>query len=175
MLGGSYAIQLSMNDHNPSSVPRYLVPVLGAGPIEESVFFGIPYYATGNIVVVIISGATWVMLHIFNTKSLDMASLSFSNWLFVMPSFFYSLRTWISGKGWFAILAHSSWNGIFFMLGCANNEYMCSLIPSSGASSPTQIAGIILSIALVTALTYIFYRRRLRIRAESDTRRKSFD
>ena len=169
MLGGSYAVQLSMNDHSPSSIPRYLVPVLGAGPIEESIFFGIPYYATGNIVVVIVSGAAWVMLHIFNTKSLDAASLSYSNWLFVMPSFFYSLRTWISGKGWFAILAHSSWNGIFFVLGCAYNEYRCSLIPSSGASPLTQVMEIVLSIALVTALTYFLYRRRLRIRAESGT------
>ncbi len=161
MLGGSVAVQLSMNDHNPSSIPRYLVPVLGAGPIEESVFFGIPYYATGNVVVVIVSGITWVMLHIFNTKSLDAASLSYSNWLFVMPSFFYSLRTWISGKGWFAILAHSSWNGF-------------ALFPSSGASPLTQSVWIVLSIALVTALTYFFYRRRLRIRAELGNSRKSF-
>ena len=174
MLGGSVAVQLSMNDHNPSNIPRYLVPVLGAGPIEESVFFGIPYYATGNVVVVIVSGITWVMLHIFNTKSLDAASLSYSNWLFVMPSFFYSLRTWISGKGWFAILAHSSWNGLFFMLGCAYNEYKCALFPSSGASPLTQSVWIVLSIALVTALTYFFYRRRLRIRAELGNSRKSF-
>ncbi len=156
MLGGSVAVQLSMNDHNPSSIPRYLVPVLGAGPIEESVFFGIPYYATGNVV------------------ALDAASLSYSNWLFVMPSFFYSLRTWISGKGWFAILAHSSWNGLFFMLGCAYNEYKCALFPSSGASPLTQSVWIVLSIALVTALTYFFYRRRLRIRAELGNSRKSF-
>ena len=114
LLVGSAAIQFSVNGHVGPSIPRYLAPVLGAGPIEESIFFGIPYYATGNQFVVIISGVTWVMLHIFNTKSMDVMNLSYSNWLFVMPSFFYSLRTWISGKGWFAILAHSIVEWVIF-------------------------------------------------------------
>ena len=62
LLVGSAAIQFSMNGNVGPNLPRYLAPVLGAGPIEESVFFGIPYYATGNQFVVIISGVTWVML-----------------------------------------------------------------------------------------------------------------
>jgi hypothetical protein len=167
LLVGSAAIQFSVNGHVGPSIPRYLAPVLGAGPIEESIFFGIPYYATGNQFVVIVSGVTWVVLHIFNTKSMDVVNLSYSNWLFVMPSFFYSLRTWISGKGWFAILAHSMWNGLFFMLGCAYNEYPCAIFPSTGVSSLYPLVSIVLSATIVVSLTFIFYKRRCRIRAET--------
>ena len=163
LLVGSAAIQFSMNGSVGSNLPRYLAPVLGAGPIEESVFFGIPYYATGNQFVVIISGVTWVMLHIFNTKSIDIANFSYSNWLFVMPSFFYSLRTWISGKGWFAILAHSLWNGLFFTLGCTYDEYPCVISPVSEMPSIYSLISVVLSAFIVVLLTFLFYKRRRRI------------
>ncbi|MFZ0329250.1 MAG: CPBP family glutamic-type intramembrane protease [Nitrososphaeraceae archaeon] len=166
LLVGSVVLQYSMTGYAEPRIPRYLAPVVAAGPIEESVFFGIPFYATGNQFIVVISGITWVILHIFNTKSIDAASLSYTNWLFVMPSFFYSLRTWVSGKGWFAILAHSLWNGIFFALGCMYNEFPCSIFPPAGTSSLFQLSIILISASMALVLTLILYKRRRRIRAE---------
>lgn len=171
LLFGSTIIQYSLSGYVGPSIPRYLAPVIAAGPIEESIFFGIPYYAIGNQFAVIISGITWVMLHLFNAKTTGAASLSYYNWLFVIPSFFYSLRTWITGKGWFAIIAHSIWNAIFFTLGCVYNEYSCSIFPPAGTSSLYQFISIATVAALVISLTFIFYERRRRIRAEARKKR----
>jgi hypothetical protein len=70
----------------------------------------------------------WASLHILNTPTVQVNSLAYLTWLFVTPSIFASLRTWITGKGWFAIVSHSLWNLIFFVAGCTNGEFPCRII-----------------------------------------------
>ena len=114
LLGGSAIVDAAIPGREEPSVERSLVPVLAAGPIEETIFFGIPFYIFGNAYSVLVTGAVWAAIHVLNTPTFEISSLSFGNLFFVIPSLFFSLRTWTSGKGWFAILTHSAWNGIFF-------------------------------------------------------------
>lgn len=158
MLAGTSIVKEVISNYEEPSLTRYLALVLSAGPVEETLFFGIPYYAFGNHYVVLGGGIVWAMLHILNTHTLDIRNLAYANWLFVIPSFFFSFRTWISGKGWFTIITHSGWNGIFFTLGCVHHDYPCLIIPSGG-SYELALSNIILSIILV-GLTYALYRRR---------------
>jgi membrane protein DedA with SNARE-associated domain len=74
----------------------------------------------------------------------------------VVPSLFFSLRTWVSGKGWFSVLVHSAWNGIFFAAGCATGDFTCTMADS-------DVSGTILTILLsagLLAATYFLYRRK---------------
>jgi len=155
MLAGTSIVKEVISNYEEPSLTRYLSLVLSAGPVEETLFFGIPYYAFGNHYVVLGGGIVWAMLHILNTHTLDIRNLAYANWLFVIPSFFFSFRTWISGKGWFSIITHSGWNGIFFTLGCVHHDYSCLIIPGSSALA---LSNIILSIVLV-GLTYALYKR----------------
>ena len=160
MLSGTFIVEKVIINYHEQSFPRYLALVLSAGPIEETLFFGIPFYAFGNYYAVLAGGIIWTMVHILNTHTIDIQNLAYANWLFVIPSFFFSFRTWISGKGWFAVVTHSGWNGIFFALGCSYSEYPCTVIPSGGASVLT-LSSVTLSIILV-GLTYLLYRKKSR-------------
>jgi Type II CAAX prenyl endopeptidase Rce1-like len=157
MLIGSSVAEKVISDYKEPSIPLSLTSVLSAGPIEETIFYGIPFYVFGNNLVVLAGGIAWAMIHILNTNTPSFSNLAYANWLFVVPSLFFSLRTWISGKGWFAILTHSAWNGIFFMLGCAFGETSCVNI-SSEKIFAVSIGSIILSGTLLS-LTYLLYKR----------------
>ena len=137
-----------------------MFPVILAGPLEESLFFGIPFYAFGNNLFVLIGGIAWAMLHIFNTYSIEVNQLSYANWLFVIPSLFFSLRTWLSGKGWFAILGHSIWNLLFFSLSCVFQETSCSY------SFESEHINIILLSSILLTIVYLLRKRRQEIIAQ---------
>ncbi len=156
LIAGTAIIELAVPDYEQPSIPRSLVSVLAAGPIEETIFFGIPFYIFGSTYSVLITGAIWAGMHILNTNTLELDSLSFGNLLFVLPSLFFSLRTWVSGKGWFAILAHSAWNGVFFAAGCTTGEFACTAFD---ADAEGVMFGILLSAGLV-GLTYFLYKRK---------------
>jgi len=156
LLAGTSIIELAMPDYEQPSIPRSLSSVLAAGPIEETVFFGIPFYVFGNAYSVLVTGTVWVGIHLLNTGSLELGNLAFGNLLFVLPSLFFSLRTWVSGKGWFSVLTHSTWNGIFFGAGCATNEFACTAFDSD---INTTMFSVLISGALI-AVTYLLYRRR---------------
>lgn len=156
LIAGSVLIEQTLPDYEQPSLPRSLASVLAAGPIEETVFFGLPFYIVGNAYFVLVTGSVWVGIHLFNTDTLSVNSLAFGNLLFVLPSLFFSLRTWISGKGWFSVITHSAWNGIFFAAGCSTGEFTCTTID-------TDISATVLSIALSAGLsgaTYVIYRRK---------------
>ena len=125
LLIGTSIIQNIITDYEEPVIERSFVQVLAAGPIEETLFFGIPFYAFGNTILTLFGGIAWAMLHILGTNSLEISQLNYANLFFVIPSLFFSLRTWITGKGWFAIIAHSIWNSIFFTLGCTSGEFPC--------------------------------------------------
>jgi hypothetical protein len=48
LAAGSLLIQNVIRDYNEPSIPITILSVLFAGPIEETLFFGIPLYATGG-------------------------------------------------------------------------------------------------------------------------------
>jgi membrane protease YdiL (CAAX protease family) len=154
LLAGTAVLNLLVPGYQEPSVPRSLVGVLSAGPIEETIFFGIPFYVFGSSHALIVTGVIWAMLHIFNTPNIELAQLAFGNWLFVVPSLFFSLRTWASGKGWFAVAVHSGWNGIFFAAGCAAGEIKCTALEQDMLLNAGMPA---LSAALVAG-TYVLYR-----------------
>ena len=156
LLAGMAILSLIIPNYEEPSIPHSLIGVLAAGPIEETVFFGIPFYALGSSHAVIVTGAMWAILHIFNTPNLEAAQLAFGNWLFVIPSLFFSLRTWASGKGWFSIVVHSAWNGIFFGAGCYTGEIKCTTLEEGALYNLGLIA---LSVALLGG-TYVLYRWR---------------
>ncbi|MGI0001729.1 MAG: CPBP family glutamic-type intramembrane protease [Nitrososphaeraceae archaeon] len=155
---GTVIIEHLVPEYQDASVPLSIISVLSAGPIEEILFFGLPYYIFGNHLVVLGGGLVWVMLHILNTDTFELTTLSYANWLFVIPSLFFSLRTWISGKGWFAILTHSLWNGIFFTLGCLVGEVSCS-VTLRGNDILANSNSLWLS-AILIVLVFILYKRK---------------
>jgi len=156
MLAGTYIADQLMSDYETPTIPRALIPVLAAGPIEETIFFGIPFYLFGNQYLVLATGSVWAAMHILNTgETITINNLAFGNWLFVTPSLFFSLRTWISGKGWFAIVTHSAWNGIFYALGCAAGEFTCTTPEFQGVP---DLNALVLSTTLVAA-TYLLHKR----------------
>jgi hypothetical protein len=149
-------IEQVLPDYEQPSIPRSLLSVLAAGPLEETVFFGIPFYVFGNAYSVLVTGAVWVGIHLLNTNTLSVNSLAFGNLLFVLPSLFFSLRTWVSGKGWFSVITHSAWNGIFFATGCSVGEFTCTAIDS-------DISVTVISLALSAGLlgvAYLLHRRK---------------
>lgn len=156
LLIGSTIIDQVIPDYEQPSIPRSLLSVLSAGPIEETMFFGIPFYVFGNAYSVLVTGAVWVAMHLLNTDTLEASSLAFGNLVFVLPSLFFSLRTWVSGKGWFAVVTHSAWNGIFFVAGCATGEFTCTAVDSDVT---VTIFSVATSGALIVA-TYSLYRRK---------------
>jgi hypothetical protein len=157
---GTIIIDKSIVEYNEPNLPLSITPVILAGPLEESLFFGIPFYAFGNNLVVLFGGIAWATLHIFNTYSIDINQLAYANWLFVIPSLFFSLRTWLSGKGWFAILGHSLWNLLFFSLSCIFEEVPCSFSFQREYLSLLLLSGILLTIV------YLLMKRRHEIIAK---------
>ncbi|MDQ3836994.1 MAG: CPBP family intramembrane metalloprotease [Thermoproteota archaeon] len=149
-------IEQILPDYEQPSVPRSLLAVLAAGPLEETIFFGIPFYIFGNAYSVLVTGVIWVGIHLLNTDTLSVNSLAFGNLVFVLPSLFFSLRTWISGKGWFSVITHSAWNGIFFSAGCSAGEYTCTAIERDLSATAMSVA---LSVVLV-GVTYVLYKRK---------------
>src|SRR5919206_5232372 len=127
LLVGSYTIEQIIPGYKEPNLPRSLSGVIAAGPIEETVFFGVPFYVVGNTYFVLVTGSLWAGIHLLNGGSLVANSLAIGNLLFVIPSLFFSLRTWASGKGWFSIIVHSTWNAIFFALGCGIGDFTCTM------------------------------------------------
>jgi membrane protease YdiL (CAAX protease family) len=128
MVIGSIVVDVVVNDYSEPTISLTVISVIFAGPFEETLFFGIPFYLTGNNLATLVGGVIWASLHILNTPTVQVNSLAYLTWLFVTPSIFASLRTWITGKGWFAIVSHSLWNLIFFVAGCTNGEFPCRII-----------------------------------------------
>lgn len=162
MVIGTFIIERIVPEYQEVSVPLSIISVLAAGPIEEILFFGLPFYVLGHHLIVLAGGIVWVMLHILNTDTLELGTLSYANWLFVLPSLFFSLRTWISGKGWFAILTHSAWNGVFFMLGCLVGEVSCS-ISLQGDDILASISSVGLAAILIGLISVLYKRKTNRI------------
>jgi hypothetical protein len=156
MIIGSVVVDLVVNQYTEPTIPLSAISVISAGPFEETLFFGIPFYLTGNYFVALAGGIVWASLHILNTQSVQVNSLAYLTWLFVTPSIFASLRTWISGKGWFAIVSHSTWNLIFFIAGCSNGEFPCRIM--NDKEFLIDIAYVTTAIVFILLVYFLFLR-----------------
>ena len=164
----TYAVQVGITGNEILFPPLSLSSLIFAGPIEETLAFGIPYYLTGNQYVILVTGTIWTSMHIFNSdvSSFDWGNLSYYNFIAVMPIFSYSYRLWIVGKGWFSILTHSIWNTIIFVWWTLDEESISTEL--SVHYGDGSIWEFIISTILV-GITYLIYVWR----KKRDSRKKS--
>jgi hypothetical protein len=175
--GDSLIAALDPNYVEPE-IPITLFPVLLAGPIEETIAFGIPSYLSPNPYVVLITGSLWAIAHIFNTDTISASTMAYPTVLFAIPHIFLSLRTWASGKGWFAIVLHSGWNGMAFVTACGLGDIPCGVLGSGELDGSSELlwSGSLLVMAEISLIvTYLLHYRKSRneIAAENRTARLS--
>jgi hypothetical protein len=83
---------------------------------------------SGHPLVLLGSGIVWSAAHLFNSGVFSVETLAYGGFLFSIPHIFFGIRTWISKKGWFAILFHSGWNFTFLIIYCALGLRECSIV-----------------------------------------------
>lgn len=125
---GSLLIPKIIPDYQAPAFPVSITMAATAAPTEEILFFGIPFYLTGNPYAILAVGSIWSIAHIFSTNSFALNGLGYVVFFATVPHLFFSLRTWMSGKGWFAILFHLSWNLAFLLSYCAAGFRGCPAI-----------------------------------------------
>jgi hypothetical protein len=159
LVGSLYLIQL-FGFHYSENLSFYITNynisfVLFAGPTEETLFFGIPLYATSNHVVVMATGILWLVSHLLNTSAIQLNTLAYPQFFGLIPSLFWSFRTWISGKGWFAIISHSMYNLASITPSCLSGELPCH-------DNLYSFLGLAIIASLLLVINYLLYRRRVR-------------
>ena len=154
MYVGSFLATTTMPDYEAPQFPVSISLALSAGLLEESIFFGIPYYLTGNPVVLLGSGIVWSISHLFSSGTFSIHTLAYGGFLLTIPHIFFSIRTWISGKGWFAILFHSLWNVGALSTYCAIGLRQCSIF-----SDVLDILNIIMAASAGT-IVYMAYKNK---------------
>jgi hypothetical protein len=146
-------------------IPITLILLILAGPIEETLAFGIPTYLSSGPYVVLATGGLWALAHILNTDTVSASTLAYPTVLFAIPHIFLSLRLWASGKGLFAIVWHSAWNAMAFGIGCAMGDLSCTAIAVDEANVASEMSGYAGSIIVAEVLllvTYLLYYRKSR-------------
>jgi hypothetical protein len=128
MYSGSFLVTSTVPDYEIPQFPVSLSLAVTSGILEESVFFGIPYHMSGHPLVLLGSGIVWSAAHLFNSGVFSVETLAYGGFLFSIPHIFFGIRTWISKKGWFAILFHSGWNFTFLIIYCALGLRECSIV-----------------------------------------------
>ncbi|MFB5613964.1 MAG: type II CAAX prenyl endopeptidase Rce1 family protein [Candidatus Nitrosomaritimum yanchengensis] len=128
MYSGSFLATSTIAGYEVPQFPVSLSLAVSSGVLEESVFFGIPYYISGHPLVLLGSGIVWSAAHLFNSGVFAIETLAYGGFLFSIPHIFFGIRTWISKKGWFAILFHSGWNFTFLVAYCSMGWRDCSVI-----------------------------------------------
>ena len=154
-----WGIQYVVFDYEEPVVPISFVQMIMAGPVEETIFFGIPFSLSGNPYVILATGSIWASVHIFNAQFAEEGGFSYSTVGFAIPHIFFSLRAWKSGKGLFTILFHSAWNGMIFGISVLVGELPLMMIDESFPE--IDIVMIIISVILM-GVTYPLYRWRLK-------------
>lgn len=156
MYGGTFLISYLFPEYAEPSFPVSIVSAITAGPLEETLFFGIPFYLSVNTPYAFITGMVWTVVHLFNTNTWDAQSLSYGGFLFVIPHLFFSYRTWKSHKGWFAIAYHSFWNLTVLGTFCYMGLRQCLLYNQENYF--TELLTIPISGTLIIT-TYLLYQR----------------
>lgn len=154
MYSGSFFATRMISDYEVPSFPVSISLALSSGLLEESIFFGIPYYLTGNPLILLGTGIVWSIAHLFSSGVFLFETLAYGGFLLTIPHIFFSIRTWISKKGWFAILFHSVWNFSFLMLYCMLGLRQCSVI-----NDVNDVLNIIMAISTGIIL-YLAYQNK---------------
>jgi len=128
MYTGSFFATNTIQDYEIPQFPVSIALAISSGLLEESIFFGMPYYLTGNPLILLGSGIVWSASHLFSSGLFSVESLAYGGFLLTVPHMFFSIRTWISKKGWFAIVFHSVWNFAFLILYCVLGLRQCSIL-----------------------------------------------
>ena len=89
---GSNLVTNVIPDYETPQIPVSISLALSSGLLEESVFFGIPFYLTGNSIVLFGTGIIWSVSHLFNSGNTSLESLAYGGFLFSVPHIFFSLR-----------------------------------------------------------------------------------
>jgi hypothetical protein len=155
-LGSNLATSV-ISDYTTPQIPVSLSLAVSAGFFEETVFFGIPFYLSGNPLIVLGTGIIWSTAHLFNSGVISIETLAYGGFLFSVPHIFFSLRTWTSGKGWFAIAFHSGWNFSFLLMYCGIGLRECSVI-NDGMFDTLNIIMAITTVFMV----YLAYLRQVK-------------
>ena len=156
-----YGIQFFIYHYEEPLPQASLIMMIMAGPIEETLFFGIPYSITGNTYVILGFGMIWSFVHVFNAGAIEIGNFSFANLAFTIPHIFFSLRTWKNGKGWFTIPFHSAWNASVYGLAVLLGEIQWKLYDSEFLSGGLDMIVVAFGIILMV-ITYPLYRWRLK-------------
>jgi len=177
------AVILNDPSHEIPFYPLTLIDVTTAGPIEESLLFGLPYFLTGNQYVMLGTAILWTLFHVGGLDEDGNFSeewLTWENFAFVIPTMFFSYRTWLSGKGWLSIVIHSVWNVGAFGVDCVSGEGDCIIYESDVEGNIISVVLILVS-AILIGITFWAYRRRERKNEKSNiskvqsSARKLFD
>lgn len=128
MYAGSFLATSVILDYEIPQFPVSVSLAISSGLLEESVFFGIPYYMVGNPAILFGTGIVWSILHLFSSGVYSFETLAYGGFLLSIPHIFFSIRTWVSKKGWFAILFHSGWNFLFLLFYCVLGLRQCSIL-----------------------------------------------
>lgn len=148
---GSELVMRTIPDYEAPSFPVSIALAVASGPAEEILFFGLPYYLTANPYAVLVTGSIWSAAHIFGTHAFQLNALGYVTFLATIPHLFFSLRTWISGKGWFAILFHVAWNVAFLLTYCAAAIRECTIV-GQGQQMETDLYAIAIAGSLIAIL-----------------------
>jgi len=157
--------------HEMPFYPLTLVDLVSAGPIEETLLFGIPYYVTGNQYVMLGTGIFWTLTHLGGfDEDLNFSEelITWESFAFIIPTLFFSYRTWLSGKGWLSILIHSVWNAGVFGLDCVEGYGDCTIYDSSSGGLEYSWILIIGSVILVGITYWLYTRRKNKIAKQSE-------
>jgi hypothetical protein len=125
---GSYFANSLISNYTIPDIPVSMSLALSSGVLEESVFFGIPFYLSGNPLILLGSGIVWSVMHLFNSDMFSFDSLSYGVFFLTVPNIFFSLRVWSTKNGWFAIVFHSMWNFTILISYCTVGLRQCSII-----------------------------------------------
>lgn len=157
MYSWSAAVTVLIPEYEVPAIPVSISLAVSAGAVEEALFFGIPFYITNHPMVVLGSGILWSFVHLFNTETFTFSTLAYSSLFFTIPHIFFSLRTWISGKGWFAVAFHSLWNLGVLVSYCSAGLRECYIFGTQN-DLLVDVFSIIAAISSLL-LVYILYRR----------------
>ena len=156
MYTGSILVTNVISGYETPEFPVSISLALSSGLLEESMFFGIPYYMTGNPYILLGTGITWSATHLFSTGMFSFETLSYEGFLFTIPYMFFTIRVWISNKGWFAITFHSGWNFAWLCTYCMLGLRQCSIF-----NDVTDIINLIMSIS-AGMIVYIAHENKKR-------------
>ncbi|QMU54781.1 MAG: CAAX protease [Nitrosopumilus sp.] len=145
MYVGSFFATSVISDYEIPQFPVSVSLALSSGLLEESIFFGIPYYMTGSPHILLGSGIVWSIAHLFSSGIFSLDALSYGGFLFTIPYMFFTIRVWISKKGWFAIVFHSAWNFALLSIYCMLGLRQCSVF-----NDVTDVLNLIMAVSAGT-------------------------